>query len=483
MTRRTFMVGDMAFTVNEDDAPAPGLFPSAVLQTRAVDELTTAPPRVTVRLRSESTVAFTGDAPRITSRSTRDGLCGLVARTRDVAHLLLTSGGWTARLEAPGYLTHDLTAAIDRARRSVGVGVVPPAPQLQLAAPVATDADQFAPGRGVVVERNALTAADEIGVAQAVVPALPLGTIAVAPALTGAHAVGRAVAGVPMLLPDRPLHRARPITILGRAQRRTPGPGGTLVPAPAAQIAIRGVWLTYPSTTATPPVAPDFCSITPPLYADHGPGTSIELSSAAAVVPVRTLAAAAEAGADELLVAPNNLLAPLGGDRLRIEVPWLAESEIVVTDSALPSLDPTAPVTVQLRTPTAYAHRPGATVQVVAPGAFTSLGTTTREAQRGDAVVFANGLAALAATTGLVVVGRGTPFESWHVATQPPRTPNDAVFTDLAPIDVDGRFEWAAFGRVAQLRVRALHPSYVPLTIDHGLDYDGDNALSVVFIN
>jgi hypothetical protein len=33
------------------------------------------------------------------------------------------------------------------------------------------------------------------------------------------------------------------------------------------------------------------------------------------------------------------------------------------------------------------------------------------------------------------------------------------------------------------VRVRALHAGYVPLEVDHALDYGGDNALSMIFVN
>jgi hypothetical protein len=470
-------------TINADDPPRPDLFTWAVLRTRVVDELTEQPPHCPVALRSEATRPFEGDVPRCVARFAGDGVCGLVARPRDLARRLLQSGAWTARIEAPGYLTHDLTPAIDRARRSVNVNLVPPAPLVQIAAPVAFDAQQFTPGRGVFVQRDAANLTDEFSIARAVAPPPPLGDVPVTTPFAEPHAAGRLVTGVPMLLPDRPLHRARPVLIRGRAQRRTPGPGGTLVPATAASIGIRGLWLTYRATTATPPIVPAFCAITPALYFDYDIGATVEATAVVAAAPLRRLDRPAEAGANAVVVAPNNLLTAGGGDLLRIEDPWSPETEIVVTDGFDPVLDPNAAVTVRLRTRTAFVHRTNTVVQRVNPGAFTALGTTTREAQRGDSVVFANNLPAMGATSAQIVIARGTPLEGWHVATQPPVTPNDATFLNMPPIQPDGRFEWPAIARVAQVRVRALHAGHVPLTIDFALDYDGENALSIVFIN
>lgn len=482
MTRRAVAVGDQVVTINTDDAPPGDLFTSAVLRTRVIDELTLEPPRVRVTLRNVR-VPGRRTIPRCSPRFAGDGICGFVGRPRDVAYELLHAGSWSARIEAPGYLSHDLTPAIDRARRGLGTAVVPPASLVQLSAPTGSDAEQFAPGRGVLVERHPtiVNSTDEFGTAQGMSPPPPLGDVPLVPPLREPHPVGRVVSGVPIVVPDRPLHRAAPVRIRGRVQRRSSG--GILVPAPAASIGIRGVWLNYPAATSSAPVAIGFCTVEPPLYFDYALLAGVNVTTMAPVGSARSVLDSTDRGARVVTIAPNGGLAPLGGDRMQIEDPSSAETEIVVSDGFDPVADPAAPVAMRLRTPTAYAHRRDALAQAVNPGVLVPAGTITREAQAGDAVLFASNLAALTTTTGTIGIEVGTAQEAWHTAIQPPTTPNDLSFQFTPPIRPDGRFEWPAVARVAQLRVRALLAGYAPIQLDLALEYGADNPLSILFIS
>jgi hypothetical protein len=314
-------------------------------------------------------------------------------------------------------------------------------------------------------------------------PPPPLGTLPLAQPLMEAHAALRRVAGVPLLLPDRPLHRASVARIRGRIQRRLPGPGGVLVPATAASIGIRGTWQTYPATTSSPPAPVDFCALSPPLRFDHEVGAAVEQATVSPVGALFVSMEPMQQGAREMMVAPNSGLAPGGGDRLQIEDPTSAEHEILVSDGFDAVTDPSAPVRMRLLAPAMSLHRRGAIVQRLTAGGFASLGTIVREAQAGDAVVFTSNLPALAPATATIVIARATPRESWHTATQLPTTPNDATFLHSVAIEPDGGFDWPPIARIAQVRVRALHPGYVPLEVDYALDYGGDNVLSMNFIN
>ena len=324
MSRRIVAVGHAQVTISVDDPAPADSFNWAVLRTRVLDELTLAPPRGALRI--------VGDVPACLSRVAGDGVCGFVARPRDVAHALLLSDTWHARVEASGYLAHDLTPAIERARRAVNPAVVPPTTSIALDTPVPADAEQFIPGRGVMVERDAANLHDEFSTVRLTAPPPPLGTVTLIEPLREAHALLRRVAGVPLSLPDQSLHRAAVARIRGRIQRRLPGPGGMLVPATGASIGIRGVWETYPATTSSPPVPVGFCAVAPPLYFDHDPGVPVESAAAPPVGAVITLLEAVERGAREITIRPNVGLVPAGGDRLRIEDPVSTEDEILVTD-------------------------------------------------------------------------------------------------------------------------------------------------------
>jgi len=61
------------------------------------------------------------------------------------------------------------------------------------------------------------------------------------------------VAGVPIALPEQPLHRARALQLRGRIRRRLPVMPPSIVAAPAAQVGLRGYRLMYGTTS--PPLA------------------------------------------------------------------------------------------------------------------------------------------------------------------------------------------------------------------------------------
>src|SRR2546425_8479774 len=107
---RTLRHGLIDYLVADDDPQPYDARWWAVLRTRVVDELTGEPPlnRIAIRTTTRGCVPRVGD----------DGLCGLVARPGAVAAQMLAAGKLTAEIEADGYLTRSLTAAIDAARRT-----------------------------------------------------------------------------------------------------------------------------------------------------------------------------------------------------------------------------------------------------------------------------------------------------------------------------------------------------------------------------
>ncbi|MEO8007716.1 MAG: hypothetical protein ABI728_04240, partial [Betaproteobacteria bacterium] len=270
----------------------------AVLRTRAVDELTGAPPLNRVTL----TTTTRGCLPRVAE----NGLCGLIARPRDVSGQMLTAGAFTAELRADGYLPRSLTAAIDAARRAAAsaaagatqLSIAPPEP-----APPATRR-QFVAGRGVLLETRTPNTPHEFSVVAepAIAPApgiVPLSDPVQAP--RPAAGAPWQVAGVPLVLSDQPLHRAEPAIL--RASARLQSTAGALpIPAPAAEVGLTGVWWTFAEIPAnsSPPHPPDLVSLRAPLAFDHPAAILERLASRTPGGVARALAATAFAGASQI---------------------------------------------------------------------------------------------------------------------------------------------------------------------------------------
>jgi hypothetical protein len=187
-----------------------------------------------------------------------------------------------------------------------------------------------------------------------------------------------------------------------------------------------------------------------------------------------------------LVVHPHAGLNPAGGDRLRIGNPLEADLEIVVTAGFTPPLDAALPARVRLRTPTARLHRAGTVIADCLLNLPVGAGSVVREAQPGDAVVFGNALQNLP-SAGWLVVARNTPLESVHRYRQIPRAtptgnppPADYIFAHTPTIDAAGGFEWPAIARVAQLAVIAIDGAQRVPQFNFALDYEGDNAMSLV---
>lgn len=481
MARRTVLVDGHDLVIADDDAIAGDLQAWAVLRARVVDEMTGEPPRVPVRLVSP--------LPKALARVADGGLCGLVARPRDVAGALQTPGAMVARLEGPGYLPRDLTPDIDAARRQLaqlaaqGATALDVLPQDPIP-PVPGQRLQFRQGRGVLTARPTAPQADEFTLVADSAPA-NAGDVPLRDGLAVARAIGTPVAGVPIALGDQPLHRARALRLRSRLRRVAAGPQPTLVPAPGASIGIVGYWPTYPSTTQSPHASVDFCAVDPPLAQRQPTGAAVAGCTLALAAP-RTLRAHAAPGSRSVWVHPHAGLNAAGGDRLLLGDPSLPGHEVVVTDTIDAPLDPQLPARIRLRAPTATLQRDGSEVRLVTVQNPVPAGQVVREALPGDAVLFASQLGALA-SAGWLVVAAGTPQEAIHRFVQLPQAtstgnppPNDFSFAHPPAIDADGWFEWPALARVAQLALVAVQGMQRLPEFNFALDYGGDNPLSLI---
>jgi hypothetical protein len=482
---RTVRHDRIGYIVADDDPMPHDAKWWAVLRTRAVDELTGEPPLSRITLRTNTP----GCLPRVAD----DGLCGLVARPRSVSAQMLTVGAFTAEIHAEGYLPRSLTAAIDAARRTTpsaaqGVQQLTVAPRDPAPPePPTVPRRQFLPGRGVLLETRVVNephmftlTADPI-----VPPAVDIVPLT-APVQLARPALGAPwqVAGVPIVLPDQPLHRAQPAIVRGRAMRQDaqPAAGGKLRDAHLADIGLTGVWWTYDEIPATssPPHKPDLVVFGAPLAFDHVAGTLERLTARTPDGVVRATAAPAFAGATEIELTSVTGLNGAGGDALELEQANSAERELVMTSGYTTPISTTAAV-VRLRTPLAFSHRGGMPV-VRAPLAFAALGSLAREAQCGDRVLFASALVNVATDDVLRIAG-GTPrAELRFVHRLPFYDTTTGLFSHPLTLGLDGSFMLPAIARVAQLQLfvqhggQAAHPP-----IDLVPDYCGDNTLQILF--
>jgi len=468
MARRMVQHAEFTYTIADDD-PAPAeLLPWAVLRTRVVDELTLAPPIAPISLTS----TLRGARPRVAD----GGICGLVARPVDVSPALAAPNGFSAHVTAPGYLPRDLTPAIEVARRRLNSPAISGDTSLDVVPGDPAPRAQFRPGRGVLLERPNPADPEQFTsvTATAVAPAatdVPIRDEVGTPRPANAHVVG-----VPLALPDQPLHRDAAVRLRGRAQI---GSGTTpLVPAGGASVGIRGVWWDYPSVVPGAPLGPDLCAIAPTMRLAHPVGAQVHRCTLSPT-GLLTLSVFAPPASLQLVLAPNALLNPLGGDLLQVGDPVTADDEVVVTAGFVAPANPAAPVIVNLRTPTGLIHRAGAPVQAVQAATGPLVGAISREGLPGDQVLFAPGLSALP-TVSMIVVEKGTPRAVFYRATQLPSTTNGTVFKHLVPVDATGRFEWPPIARIAQIRVVARLAPHPTVTIDMALDYGGDPTLAIV---
>ncbi len=456
MARRQIQVAGQMRWVADDDAVAPELGWWAVLRTRVIDEITEAPPRVPPRLRS--------DTPRCLPRIGEDGVCGLVARPRDVSTALVQPGALRATIEVEGYLPQVLDAAIDLSRRQLPGGTAAGATSLTISPPEPAARPQFQPGRGVMIERELPTSPEQFTLHAD--PAVAPGTnqVPLVDAVAAARAPNARVAGVPVLLDDQRLHRAQPSVIRGRAMRQ-PAVGGAVIAAPGARIGIRGVWWTTAEVVASsvPPHPARIVSFSAPLAFPHANNTVLEQVTLLPDGIIRSTRMAAPAGATTLAVHPWTSLKPGGGDVLQIEADNCHERELLVTDGFDNTIDARRPAQLRLKTPLAFPH--AASAPVVCAGLnITALGSLEREAVAGDRVLFSTTLSGVLTQDLFRVGGAAADAELRFVSCVP-------IFDGVAyghetSLESDGSFVLPPIARIAQAQfvvAHAGHPAQLPI--------------------
>jgi hypothetical protein len=460
MARRTITAEGREYRISEDDAARPEQLWWAVLRTRVVDELTGLPPRSGVRVTTRT--------PHCIPRAGADGIVGLAARPRDVSTALTTPGALTAEVSADGYLPRSLDSAIDAARRRLPNGAAIGVRMLDVL-PLDAPREQFPPGRGVALQRNASAEAEQFTLVADPIAPPAANEVPLVDAVAPARPIDAAVAGIPLVLPDQPLHLAAVAVLRGRATR----PGG--LNGALAAIGIDGLWWTQREVLAqsNPPHPPRLVSFGAPLAFEHAQGAPVRactLTPADGVM--HRLQARAHAGAQALLLSPWSALDPAGGEVLEIEQANSHERELVVTDSFSAPADPALPAAVRLRTPLVFSHGPAAPAFRRNVAALPA-GSLEREAQRGDRVLF---MTAAVAADSVLRLEPGTARDELRFVRALP------TFAAGVALATDGSFEFPPLARVAQVRLRARYDTAAELpAIDCALEYRGDNTVHVQF--
>jgi len=462
MASRRVSAAGRSYLISDDDAPHPEQLWWAVLRTRVVDELTGDPPRHGVRV--------TTTTPHCVPRAAADGIVGLAARPRDVSAALVTPGALTAEVSVPGYLSRSLDAAIDAARRTLPGGAALGATSLTVVPDEAPPREQFVPGRGVTLEREAASDREQFTLVSELAPSandvVPI-TDRVAPARTGTPTA----AGVPIVLPDQPLHRDTLVTLRGRASR-----AAGFLPANAF-IGIDGYWWTYAeaASLSNPPHGPRLAALPVALSFDHAAGAPVQVCTLGAPGTME-LRNAARRGDREVQVWDWATLSLTGNEVLEFELAGSTENELVVSDGYTAPPDAALPATVRLRTPLAFPHRAGAPVSRRSITGYGWSGALEREAQAGDRVLF---LDAVRDADEVLVIEMATGREELRRTRRLPRfAPGREV-----PVATDGSFEFPPLARIAQVRLRARYDtgSEVVPPIDLPLEYGGDNRVDIQF--
>ena len=465
MTRRTVLANgkllDVAFCENAPRAERL----SALATGLARDELTESPIEAALRVDVRE--------PRIAVNYGADGAFSLVARPwLRLPPLLAASYDVHLHIGAGGYAPLDLTVTVPSRQRSVAA----PAPAAGDVVVTLNDASAMAAGQRVLLGPSSLPAErrDLLHTGPGA-QEITLDGGLVNPRSVGDPVVADAWKPVDLGVVDL---RREPLLIHGRAVRRN-ALTNVVTPVANADLVLTDFWWTLAAfraqqpglmTQANPALRAFALSVTPGLYASRakGVGQIATLGFTTSAIDDRLLADAAVEGSAVLRVSRRHGLAK--NDVVRVDADAPDRAEILHVADLTGFGTDERPGDVALDAPTRRAHSAGVRVQRIVPLPPGVARTFRREAAPGDACVFVDSVAGLAAPSDARVAGGPAPDEYQRVAPLSARS------------DADGYFSFPLVQRIAALALNATAPPLTALDLTFQPDYSRrENWIDLVF--
>lgn len=253
---------------------------------------------------------------------------------------------------------------------------------------------------------------------------------------TPAQPVDAGVAGAVMLHRDPIVLRGRVVQLV--VHQLDP------VPLPGVQVAIAGVWWTFPPAHVDPTTVmqpPNLVALQPGLYASRATGTDSLIDCAMTHVAGqdKTLVASVARGAKTVLISDQ--IGVPAGTVLAFDPGVPDRTEYIAVTSITGAATPNQPATATLAHRLQVDHDPGAAVWVVTPAPAGTSYAFARDGVRSDAVAFLAGVTGV--TAGVVQIGGGTAAVEYQTAS---------LYT--ATTDSDGYYRLPPLSRVASLKLQ-----------------------------
>jgi hypothetical protein len=229
------------------------------------------------------------------------------------------------------------------------------------------------------------------------------------------------------------LHRA-PTAITGRVT------DASQAPLAAASVTVDGIWPTI-ADLPNPTAPPNLIALATPLYADRSTSATVAVQNLTAGAAVKMLLRPGNVGDSTLRLSDQIGLAP--GSIMRVDQEFVIVSAIIDAGAT-----PQQPATAQLSFPLALPHAAGAAATPMLPLPAGPTNGLARASQAGDVTIFPAAMAGLNSSMTAVVITGGGAGAEYHAASR------YAASTDAA-----GRFGLPPLHRLAQLSLRAHHPS------------------------